>query len=84
MVTGDYGSCKNCGKRTELGDGLCVECWDKRVDNWHGTLPKGVTGRPPVSSTTLVSEQVPMTEFTDKYGRKWGKWWNGCIGVIKE
>lgn len=32
MVKESYGTCVKCSKEDILGDGLCISCWDGRVD----------------------------------------------------
>ena len=54
-VVSSFGFCRNGGSiKTDLGDGVCVDCWDRRV-NTHKTEPRimgGTTvGRPQKVST---------------------------------
>ena len=35
-VDEDVGECRGCGKVEELGDGLCMKCWDRKSGKMDG------------------------------------------------
>jgi DNA-binding NarL/FixJ family response regulator len=39
-MTPILGLCQICGKASELGEGLCVDCWDTKVEGLQGKLSK--------------------------------------------
>ncbi len=63
------GACVKCGRRAELGDGLCVVCWDRqseqdieepRPPQIRDTLPQN-WGIPPEKEGTLPNNKTPVS-----------------------
>lgn len=72
----DFGYCKNCGARTSLADGLCIQCWDGEprprcpvCNTWmwkDETLPHRITYRcrnKHPRLTVYTGQRLPNTTF---------------------
>ncbi len=44
QITQSVGKCSSCGKRKQLGNGVCTNCWDK--GHGRGMTRQQETGEP--------------------------------------